>query len=226
MAIKGKKKTQTRGSQARRRPSTAPRPAIAPRGAEPWYRTPGGRVAVAVIAVLLIATVGGVIAAVNSNNRAEQESRDRRQQAMDDFTAQVSALRQELSGPVTEMFQVPEAPDDRALKDITKQAEEWTLSVSGAIETQGQLKAPPQVTGLNQLLFQAIRSYDLAADTYILAGETKDAELALKIIRKADSIRNGASSVWAGAIQQLDAARDALGMAASGVGLPNAAPGA
>ncbi|MFN2389188.1 MAG: hypothetical protein ABR575_06220, partial [Actinomycetota bacterium] len=57
MAIKGKKKSQSRGSQGQRRPAAAPRPTYAPRRATRWYQTPAGRLAAITLGLLLLGTV-------------------------------------------------------------------------------------------------------------------------------------------------------------------------
>ena len=56
MAIKGKKKSQSRGSQGQRRPAAAPRPVYTGRRHTPWYKTTEGRL----IGGMLIAVVVGV----------------------------------------------------------------------------------------------------------------------------------------------------------------------
>ena len=42
MALKGKKKSQSRGSEGRRHPAAAPRAVYSSRAHEPWYRTATG----------------------------------------------------------------------------------------------------------------------------------------------------------------------------------------
>ncbi|MDQ3957514.1 MAG: hypothetical protein M3273_04245, partial [Actinomycetota bacterium] len=54
MAIKGKKKSQSRGSQGLRRPAAAPRPVYTGRRHTPWYKTTEGRLIGGILAAALI----------------------------------------------------------------------------------------------------------------------------------------------------------------------------
>jgi hypothetical protein len=225
MAIKGKKKAGVRGGA--RRPAGAPRPRVAARGEHvPWYQTSGGRVFAAIIAVVIVATIGGVAAAMVSSNRAEDERREKAQNALEGYTGQVKAVLQQIADPASAMSIVQPPQNDNQVDRLSEQATEWSQQFSSALSIE--LEPPASVANLNNLFFQAVRSYDLAADTYKSAARADTEKLRIDIMRKAQSMGNQGTSIWGVALALLDDARDDAGMDPADVGLPTAgvtAPG-
>jgi hypothetical protein len=213
MAIKGKKKQQSRGSQARRRPAMAPRPSYAGRGRDPWYRTAGGRVAAAIIVVVLIAALGGTIAAINSNNSAQQEKKA----AVNDYTARVRTTLQELSQPVASLAAFPPQPSQRQLRQLPDAIVTWRNGIEGAQSSSSELRPPEDLQNVNVMFVESIIEYLSAINSYEavtrVKGESRaDRRLRELLIRNASDDRNRATALWTTGVALLDETRQELGL--------------
>jgi hypothetical protein len=208
MAIKGKKKQQARGSQARRRPAASPRPVVAARRL-PWYRTDRGRLLAAVAAAVVLGVAWWAIAGA----RAEQAQRARRQSAIEDYTGRVQALLQTVRPAAEGMAQ---AADD---KGLARQARSWIESLrSGRAQAAGH-RVAVEAAPADRLYGEAIDVYRDAAETYRLVPAAPEA-LQAKLLERASAQRDHAGVVWATATQVLDAERARLELGPSGLAAP------
>jgi hypothetical protein len=223
MAIKGKKKSQTRGSQARRRPATAPRVVTSRQAHVPWYQTSGGRVVAAIVVVLLLAGVGIAIAQMNaSGNR-----RERRQEALDEYTGDIRDIALAADPAAARMQQLlakPPGDDEQQLKDLRKQAEDWVGTFTGA-RPEPELKPPAGLSSLSALFGRSIDAYASAATTYQLAAKATDDDRA-GLLTLATQQQQIAAGVWVSAVEVLDQERVDAGLQPSGIKTPGlATPG-
>jgi hypothetical protein len=220
MAIKGKKKQQKRGSQARRRPAVAPRASASRQVHVPWYRTPGGRVGAAVLVVVLIAAFGGLIAAVVNKSGGDSTSAASETE-LREYTQQVEALLSQITPHVAAMGAFSPDPDEKELKQLEDEALSWKNGLRLAQNGSGELLKPPSdLAGLNTLFVASIQEYLSAVDAYELAVATQDDDVRRGVIDLAIDSRNRATSIWTTGIQILDQARDDVGLGASGIQNP------
>jgi hypothetical protein len=210
MAIKGKKKPQSRGSAARRRPAAPPRLAYVKQVHVPWYRTAGGRVASAVGVVVVIAAVAFAITSYNANNNEEQARRDK----LDAFTSSVRTLLEQVVEPASAMAAFPPQPDDRAVKGLSEEATKWDKALTAAGRSARNLEPPGGLEGTGSLFFESIRLYSIAARTYEVGGSA-DGETQRNILMRAREQTQAATSIWTDAVYLLDQERNDAGMSAS-----------
>ncbi|HYO61272.1 MAG TPA: hypothetical protein VEU29_05185, partial [Actinomycetota bacterium] len=97
MAIKGKKKSQQRGSQGQRRPAAAPRPVYTGRKHTPWYKTNEGRL----IGGLLIAVILGVTIWLVADAQNKSKERTATRESLEQYVKTVRSFTNAL-GPVAE----------------------------------------------------------------------------------------------------------------------------
>ena len=219
MALKGKGKSSKRGSQGRRRPATAPRPAVAPAGRKlPWYHTNGGRLALGVGIALVVGLIWWLIA----SNQAEQEKLETRQDALEEYTDQLQTLTQGLAQPGSEMAAVAPDPDEAAIADLTQSAESWSKAF---VDAQGTLLqvVPPSAAlqRVNGLFGQALQQFDSAAQTYLLVPDA-DGKLQTDLLARAAAQRDQATSLWTQAVAFVDAQLASADMDPSGLTPPTA----
>jgi hypothetical protein len=210
MAIKGKKKPQSRGSAARRRPAAPPRLAYVKQVHVPWYRTAGGRVAAAVGVVLVIAAAAFAITSYSTNNNKEQARSDR----VDTFTSSVRTLLDEVVEPASAMAALPPEPDGPALKGLSDEAAKWDKALTAAARSARNLDPPGGLEGASSLFFESIRLYSIAARTYEVAGSA-DGPTQQGILERAREQTQAATSIWTGAVFLLDQERNDAGLNAS-----------
>ena len=217
MALKGKKKSQTRGSQGRRRPAAAPRPVVTSRARAPWYRTSGGRVGIAVGIVALIGVVAGGIVAAGSNPELE-----RKQERLEDYTAQLRAMSGNLRNAAEGMKAAPVGVTS-GLGGLKKDATRWIGAFASAQGRVAELQPPASIESTKQLFTQSVQLYSTAAETFDLATRAPQ-ELQAEILARAGALRDQASSLWVVATNQVDAERTDADLEISGL-LPPAQPG-
>jgi hypothetical protein len=218
MAIKGKKKSGSRGSQARRRPATAPRVMTARQTHTPWYQTAAGRVVAAIVIVALLAGVGTVIAQVN----AAGDRRSERQEALTEFTRTIEGLQQDLGGTVAEMAGVARTPSKKVLETLKDDATGWVKAVNDVrSETQG-LQGPEGLASLPALFDQAVGLYAQAATMYQIVPGLDDDDR-VELLSTATYQLGAAAGVWQAGVGILDEARAEDGLDPSGIAPPNAA---
>src|SRR5918999_3656067 len=150
MAIKGKKKSQSRGSQARRRPAAAPRAIAAGRRRPPWYRTPQGRVAIIAFLVVVAAVITGFVLNARSNSAKLAD----RQAAMEEYTGSVRAALQTLTPAASDMLTTPaDAGDFAGLSRLPRRAKGWSETINAALD-QIVVLQPPARAILAQSFFE------------------------------------------------------------------------
>ena len=210
MALKGKKKSRRRGSQARRRPASAPRPTAVARR-RPWYQSTRGRTWGGIAA---LAVVGLIVWAV-TNQSSEASKLEQRQEALDTYTGQVRTVLQSLTSPVGQLAGASSIPTD----ELTATAKEWDSGFSGAQKALSQANPPGDVQPVNELLLRSILMYVQAADSYELAPELPG-EAREKLLSQAGVQVQNADAVFASAIAVLDQARADADLSASGLASP------
>lgn len=222
MAIKGKKKSQSRGSQARRRPAAAPR-AIAVRQRTPWYRTPQGRAAIVVFLLIVIGVVTGLILHAKSNSSKLAD----RQDVVERYTGSVRSLLQTMTPAGSEMATAATDPNDAAsILALKKSAKGWKDTLNQASDEAGTLRPPTSAATADSLFQQSVALYLSAAQLYALVPDANDATRP-QLLANATTVRDQANQLWANAISTLDDLRSRLKMAPSGLRSPaTAAQGA
>ncbi|MDQ4095728.1 MAG: hypothetical protein M3174_05975 [Actinomycetota bacterium] len=224
MAIKGKKKSQKRGSQARRRPAAPPRPAVAPRRTA-WYRSQTG---IAILGILALAIITVVVLRVQSAREASEEL-ERRQDALDTYTDQVRTVLQSLRPAAAGMATAPPALEEPELaEELEKNAADWTKRIEeaqtqlgGAAPSGRVIELEPSVQNINNLYAQSISMYLTAARTYQLAA-TLDGTAQADALASATAQRGQASAVWTEATALLDKRRSSAEIDPSGLTAPDA----
>ena len=217
MAIKGKKKSQRRGAQARRRPASAPRPVVAGRGREPWYKTTTGRMVVVVLLVLAVSLGAGILV-----NASSDEGLETRRSRLEQFTDQVRDLRGQITDVTTQMSQAALSPRQEGFDELGKDARKWTQTLGPAVEVASSLEPPDALATSGQLLAQAVRTWATAAQTFQVAS-TLHAAAQPQVLVLAAGQREQGLEMWALAITELEDARADADMDPSGL-QPPAAP--
>lgn len=218
MAIKGKKKSQSRGSQARRRPAAPPRPTVAPRNTLPWYRNPKVIAALGTLAIILI----GILVWTIQSNAEEQDRLEKRQETLDQYTDQIRTVVQTLRAPAQAMSTAPPAIADQEGADLlAEDAAGWVKEFEDAQVDFGKIVPEQQgsIPSAHNLYNQSIQIYLSAARTLQLAagseGDTQTELLSLAATQRAQ-----ATAVWAEATALLDKDRDSAELDPSGVTPP------
>jgi hypothetical protein len=216
MAIKGKKKSGSRGSQARRRPAAAPRPVVSSaRSKAPWYNTATGRVIAALLVVALIAVVGTMIA-VNRGTAAEKEDKI---EAIEDYTAELSSIVQSVAPAVGAMSAVaPGAPPEQ-LETLKEDAQGWADDIEAAASQVVAIQPPEEAASLHPYFQQSFQAYSTSAKLLIDAADTEGKTQA-DLLTRSTEVRSNAEGVWAATTAQLDDELAELGGDPSGLQSP------
>lgn len=222
MAIKGKKKSQSRGSQARRRPAAPPRPVAPQRNRIRWYRTPTGIAALGIIAMVLI----GVVVWAVQKNSDEAEKLENRQEVLDGYSAEVRTALQSLRAPIGAMAAAPPAiQDPEQAEQLAEDASGWVEDLEKAQTQFGQVVPAGSVQSVNSLYVQAVQIYISAAKAYEIAA-VAEGEIQADTLGLAGTQRLQASSIWTEATALLDAMLKDAELDPSGLTAPDApAPG-
>lgn len=218
MAIKGKKKSGSRGSQARRRPAAAPRPVTTARQKTPWYNTATGRVLAALLVVLVLSGIGGLIAA----NRSEANRQKERLEAVEAYSDEIHSVVQSAATPVGEMSAIVPGAEPGQLRSLKRDAEGWTTDIEAAASRTSSVVAPEQVSNVNPLFAQAYQLY-LTSARLLIDGADAEGQDQADLITRATEVRGHAEGVWATATSQLDEILTDLGGDPSGLRSPGAA---
>jgi hypothetical protein len=220
MAIKGKKKSQSRGSQGARRPAQAPRPpAYSRRGPTPFYNTRDGRLILGLFAVVAIGVAIWAIGSARHNaNEVKLQA-----QALDHYTNEVRGVVQSLIVPAGEMGGIPTTATPDVTKKLKDSAERWKTSLTTGQSTLAQINPDPDVQKLHELFGQALSGYIAAANTYefvpLAPGPLQD-----KLLAQAAAEKDQAGGVVDAAIGILDQMRGDLDLGASGLRSPLSQP--
>lgn len=211
MAVKGKKKSQHRGSQGRRRPAQAPRPAYTRPGHRPWYRTAGGRAAAVGIAVVVLGLVAWLVVARSDDGVAEA-----RRSSLNRYSDAVRSLLQEVRAPASAMAAVagPEVP-----REVEDDAPGWVAQLERATHRVETLPEAEGQDASRRLFKEAVLLYLDAAKTFELAATLRGDAAEEALTRAADQ-RNRATGVWDVATGLLDGARTEAELPSSSIGSP------
>lgn len=214
MAIKGKKKQQSRGSQARRRPAAAPRPALtaSPRKSG-RLSSPAAKVAGALVLLIVLSGLATVVTGIL--DRADEA--EARREALADYSGEIRSLLQDLTGPAGAMAGAP-ATADEGLGRLAKDARRWQQAF---VEAQGRaagIVAPRGAQAPHNAFQQSLRLYGSAAATYGLAPDA--GKVTEEILQRAADQRDQAGALWQSGIDALDAVRADEGMSPSGLRSP------
>jgi hypothetical protein len=217
MAVKGKKKSQSRGSQGRRGPAQAPRAAYSAPVQQPWYRTTAGRVVAAL--VLLIALVA-IIATVQSGS--DPGDLTKRQNALDQYTGDIRALLQGITPPAAGENAVPNELSSKDAKALEDQSAAWLDELGKATQSVGNVSAPtPGTQSANIIFAESVQLYMQAATIYGLAASSPSPPQ-IKVLASGASLRDQATTLWQQGVNLLDQARATAKMAPSQLRIPTA----
>jgi hypothetical protein len=198
----------------------APRPTVVRSTRVPWYRTAAGRVFGAVGVVLIIAVGGALIAsAVGAGNRTE-----RRRERLDDFTSQVEALSQEVSGPAGQMGTIGPTASKDVLEALEKEPGKWVSALTTTEQSTRRLRPPVGAEETAALFAEANRPSLTAARTFQLVSETAG-HTQQELLLRGTEVRDRASSVWSTGTALLDKQRAELDLGTSGLVPPGAGGG-
>ncbi len=215
MALKGKKKSRARGSQARRRPAAAPRPSYGAVAKPRWYQTTTGLVAAFVALMLLGILVWWYVA----DNRAEAEELATAQNELQTYTQSIEGVIGSVSPVANELSTAGELNDAQ----LEKKVNDWKDRLASAQTLVGQTTPPSGLEPLNNLFTQALLLYVQSAEQYALVpdleGEARD-----NVAGKAAGSFQAASGIVASAIELLDNERQETEMTSSGLTTPGGPP--
>jgi hypothetical protein len=217
MAVKGKKKSQSRGSQGRRRPAQAPRAVYGGRSHQPWYRSTASRV---VAALVLLVALLAIVLVVRSGS--DQGNLTQRQNALDQYTGDVRALLQTITPAATDEDGVPNKLTTPETKALETQSKSWQVQLLKAQQTAGNVTAPtPGTQSANIIFGESIQLYSQAATIFGLAPSTSSS-VQVKMLASAASLRDQATALWQEGVNVLDQARSATKMTPSQLRIPTA----
>jgi uncharacterized membrane protein YgcG len=220
MAIKGKKKSQSRGSQARRRPAAAPRTLGPGRRRGPWYRTPQGRAGIIAGLVVIAAVIAGFVV----NARSDAARLEDRQEAMEEYTGSVRAVLQTLTPAASDMLTTPtDAGDFAGLARLPRRAKGWSDTINSAIDDLVALQPPARAVLVQSFFEQSTQLYLNTARVFALMADQPDKTRG-ELLAEATTMRDQANTLWVNAVALLDEYRAGLDMDPSGLRAPQASP--
>ena len=217
MAIKGKKKSGQRGSQARRRPAAAPRAALTAKTKTHWYETAAGRVIAAILVVLVIAGIGGLFA-INRSNASKEE---KRREAVEDYVGELRSILQTASPVATEMAAVPLTPGDATNKQIEDGAKGWIEQLQKASTRATAVIPPESVSKISPIFPRSLQTYLTTARLFESIPKL-EGPAAADVLTRAIEYRTNADADWATAVQLIDEVLADLGGDPSGLSSPAA----
>ena len=219
MAIKGKKKSQQRGSQGVRRPAAAPRPAVstARRGKTPFYKTRDGMLILGIFVLVFL----GVIAWLIGSARERQNELEASRTAIRQYTDQAEAALTQADTTIREMVSLA-GPIDDAIETLEEDPAKWVTELQQVQGSLAQLLPASELIEVNQLFNEALALYGAAADTFALVPEARG-DLQEQIFTRAAVQRDTASAIFETAIGVLNRIRTDKDLPAAGI-LPPAAP--
>lgn len=215
MALKGKKKSRARGSQARRRPASAPRPSYGGRDKPKWYQTTVGLV----VAFLVLVTAGILIWWLVASNRSEARELEARQDQLRTYTASLENAITSVTPVATDLTTAVDLEDE----ELVKQTKKWRNDLATAQTTIGQMTPPEGLEPLNGFLGQALLLYVQSVDQYALLPEL-EGDTRANVAARANATFQAANSLFVGSIQLLDSERQENDMGSSGLTAPGAPP--
>jgi hypothetical protein len=220
MAIKGKKKSQSRGSQARRRPAAAPRAIAAGRRRPPWYRTPQGRAGIIAFLIVVAAVVTGLVLNAKSNSEKLAD----RQDAFEEYTGSIRGVLQTLTPAASDMLTTPaDAGDFASLSRLPRRAKQWSETINSAIDQLIALEPPARATLVQSFLEQSGQLYLNTSRIFELMADQPDKTRG-ELLAEATTMRDQANTLWVNALALLDEYRNELEMDPAGLRAPQSNP--
>jgi hypothetical protein len=210
VAIKGKKKSQSRGSQARRRPAAMPKPVATVRKPK-WYQTTAG---------LSIASIGGILALIlaiwifNTVRTSGREA-DAIKQQLESYTGSVKSALQLVTPAATDMSQAATADP----KTVAEDAKTWVKTLQDAQTQLSGAVPPPEAQAAHQIFQQSIEIFKTAASVLELAADLPT-DTATKLVATTLAEVSVADGVWGTAVNALDDARAAAGLGSAALRSP------
>lgn len=217
MAIKGKKKSQSRGSQGQRRPAAAPRPAYTGRKHTPWYKTTEGRL----IGGMLIAVIVGVTIWLVADAQNDSKQRTATRQALEEYVKTVRSFTNAL-GPVAEEMGLvdPAEPDVEALKE---DAQKWATDLAAAQAQIAAVRVPEEAEVASRLFDQSMASFLSAGRTFESVSDA-EGRLRTELLAQATEEREQATALFDLGVVALDAELQDVGGQNSNLLLPQSTP--
>jgi hypothetical protein len=212
MAIKGKKKSQSRGSQGVRRPAAAPRPTPTARRKSSWWRSRDGML---IGGIFLIVAIGVVVwLVVSAQDRAEQ--REQEAAALETYTDGLQPALDSVTPTANEMNEITALPEGDDLDGLAKDAETWVTDLqAGQAQIQAQF-APSEAQPVNDLLSESVGMYIAAAQTFALVPDA-EGDLQAELFTRATDQRDSAGRVMDSAVGALDSLRAEKDLGPSGL---------
>jgi hypothetical protein len=215
MAIKGKKKSQSRGSQGVRRPASAPRPVTTARRKTSWWRTRDGLLIGGIFVLVAIGVVVWLI--VSAQDRAKELEAE--QADLEQYTTALQPALDSLAPPVQEMIAVAAVPAEEDLDALAEDAEGWMTDIQTAQAVVQQQFVPEEIQPINDLIAESMSLYITAAQTFQMLPDA-EGDLRDELFARATQARDSAGSVMTGAIATLDSFRREKEIGASGLRSP------
>ena len=211
MALKGKKKSRVRGSQARKRPAAAPRPSYGTREKPRWYQTTQGLVIGFLVTAALIIFVWWFVA----DSRNESQAREATREQLQTFSSDLRGLFQNLAPIASEL----EGAGTLEIKDVPATTKELKNQLADVQTTVSQVAPPEDLTAATALLSQAMLLYAQSIEQFELLpdleGATRD-----EVSAKATASYQAANNIFVAVIELLDKERSEVDLAPSGLASP------
>jgi hypothetical protein len=213
MALKGKKKSRVRGSQARRKPAAAPRPTYGSGQKARWYQTTAGLVIGFLIAATVLIFVWWWIA----DSRSDSQALENRQSELQTYTTSIRTMIQNLT-PLASELQTGASLGDG---EIPEKATAWKDQLAEVETALNQAAPPVDLSALHGLVAQGTRLYAQSIEQYellpALEGSTRD-----ELSAKATASAAAGNNLFTVLIELLDEERQDAEMGASGLTAPGA----
>lgn len=217
MAIKGKKKSQQRGSQGQRRPAAAPRPVYTGRKHTPWYKTNEGRL----IGGMLIAVILGVTIWLVADAQNKSKDRTATREALEEYVSTVRGFTNALGPVAGDMGLVdPANPDVDSLK---ADAKKWTTDLSAAQAQIAAVQLPEEAEVAGRLFDQSMASFLSAARTFESVADA-DGELQTELLAQGVEEAEQARALFDLGVVALDTELQEVGGDNSNLLLPVSTP--
>ena len=213
MALKGKKKSRDRGSQARRRPAAAPRPSYGAGQKARWYQTTAGLVIGFLIAATVIIFLWWLIA----DSRSDSRDLEARQADLQSYTSNLRALVGTLTPTTSELGTAATLGDD----EIPEKTKAWKNQLAEVQTTLNTTVPPPELAPLSGLLAQSLSLYGQSIEQYELLPDL-EGKIRDEISAKADASLAAGNNIFTAVISLLDAEREEADLGASGLTAPGA----
>lgn len=211
MALKGKKKSRARGSQARRRPGAAPRPSYGTKEKPRWYQTTAG----IVIAFIAVVSIAILVLWFFADQRSETRALETQKEELDGFTGQLRGVLANLTPVANELSTAGELSD----KELGESASRWREQLTESQASAATLAPPEEIDVVTGLLTQSVALYQQAVQQYALVPSLED-RAREQVAASATASLASANTIFASVIELLDEQRQEVDMNVSGLQPP------